>query len=255
MARRTLGQSTPSLRRAREMEPVVRLPGIGLWAGWLVANVLGLLVAVGLSAAAVWAITTVVLGGDEVRLEERLVSALAMVAVSTTATAFAMGVAQWRVLRRVFWLMKRGDWVAATAVGVGVVWLLGAVPFVVRVVLEETELGESVTLPNLDGVPAAWLGAAAGIVVGAIIGSAQRVVLRRYIQGAGWWLPAHIIGWSLALMVASLARDALVAGKPLIETAPLVAGQLALAAAIVGTVNGLVLVWLARRRAKAAVYQ
>jgi hypothetical protein len=237
------------------MEPVVRRPGIGLWAAWLAANVLALLVAVGLSVAAVWAIMTIVLGGEEVLLDERLIAGLAIVAAGTTVSALVVGIAQWRVLRRVFWLMKRGDWLAATAVAMGLVWLLGAAPFAVRMIVEETELGESVTLPDLGGVPVAWLGAAVGIIAGTIIGSAQRVVLKRHIGGARWWVPAHIIGWSLGLMVASQARDVLTAGKPLMETAPLVAGQLAMAAAIVGAVNGFVLVWLARRRAEAAAYQ
>jgi hypothetical protein len=237
------------------MEPVVKRPGIGLWLGWFVANVLGLMVAVGLSAAAVWAVTTIVLGGEDVRLEERLVAALATVAVGTTVSALAIGAAQWRVLRSVFWLMKRGEWLSATAVAMGAVWLLGAIPFAVRVILDETTLGDSLTLPDLRNLPVAWLAAAVGIIAGVIVGSAQRVVLKRYIIGARWWVPAHIIGWSMGLMAASPARDTLSAGKPLVETAPLVAAQLALAAGIVGAVNGFVLVWLARRRAEAAAYQ
>ena len=56
MAHRTLGQTTPSLRRARDMVPVVERPGIGLWVGWLAANVLGLLIAAALSAGATWAV-------------------------------------------------------------------------------------------------------------------------------------------------------------------------------------------------------
>ena len=255
MAHRILGQSTPALRRAREMEPTIRRPGIGLWAAWVAANVLGILAALGLSAAAVWAITAIVLGADEVRLPERLIALLAVVAVGTTLTALAVGVAQWRVLRRVFWLMNRGEWLAATAVAYGLVWLLGAIPAAIGAVLQETELGESITLPDLSKVPALWLGAALGIVAGAVIGTVQRVVLKRSTQGARWWVPAHIIGWSLGLMVASMARGALAAGKPLMETSPLVVGQLALAAAIVAAVNGFVLVWLARRRAEAAFYQ
>ena len=258
MAHRTLGQTTPSLRRAHEMVPTVKRPGAGLWLGWLAANVLGLLAAVGLGAAAVWAVVTVVLSAEEVRLEERIVAGLATVAVGTTLTAFALSWAQFRVLRRVFWLMKRGEWVSATAVGLGVVWVLGAIPFAVRVVLEETELGESFTLPDLSSlnrVPVAWLGLALGFIVGAVLGTTQRVVLKRYIVGAKWWVPAHIVGWSLALMLASQARDPLLSGKPLAEVALLVLGWLALAAAIAAAINGFVLVWLARRRAEAAAYQ
>ncbi|HET9495235.1 MAG TPA: hypothetical protein VFR15_13485, partial [Chloroflexia bacterium] len=241
-----------------EMVPTVKLPGMGLWMGWLAANVLGLLVAVGLGATAVWAVITVVLSAEEVRLEERIVAGLATVAVGTTLTAFALSWAQFRVLRRVFWLMKRGEWVSATAVGLGVVWVLGAIPFALRLVLEETELGESIILPDLSSlsrVPVAWLGLALGFIVGAILGTTQRVVLKRYIVGAKWWVPAHIVGWSLALMLASQARDPLLSGKPLVATAPVALGWLALAAAIVAAINGFVLVWLARRRAEAAAYQ
>jgi hypothetical protein len=137
----------------------------------------------------------------------------------------------------------------------GVLWLVGAIVLTIRVLLDNTILGDRISLPDLTRIPVAWLGLALGVIVGAIIGSAQRSVLKRYMQGTRWWVPAHIIGWSLGLMVASQARDALVAGKPLAETAPVVAGWLALAAAIVAAVNGFVLVWLARRRAEAAAYQ
>jgi hypothetical protein len=134
-------------------------------------------------------------------------------------------------------------------------WLLGGVILTIRVLLDNTVLGDRVALPDLTRVPIAWLGLALGVIVGAIIGSAQRSVLKRYMAGTHWWVPAHIIGWSLGLMIASQARDALVAGKPRAETAPAVAGWLALGAAIVATVNGFVLVWLARRRAEAGAYQ
>src|SRR5829696_5830589 len=109
MAHRTMGQTTPSLRRAQEMVPTVQRPGIGLWFSWVAANVVGTLLAVGLGAAAVWAVITIVLSGEEVRVEERMVAGLAMVAVGTTVTAFVLGFAQFRVIRRVFWLMRRGE--------------------------------------------------------------------------------------------------------------------------------------------------
>ena len=255
MVHRTVGQTTPSLRRAQDMAPTIRRPGVGLWAGWVAANVLGLLAAVGLSAAAVWVVAGVLLRGGEIRMEQLLVAALAIVGLGTVITTLTLAFAQFRMLGHVFWLMKRREWVAATVVGMGVLWLVGAIVLTVRVLLDNTILGDRMLLPDLTRIPVAWLGLALGVIVGAIIGSAQRSVLKRYMQGTHWWVPAHIIGWSLGLMVASQARDALVAGKPFAETAPVVAGWLALGAVIVAAVNGFVLVWLARRRAEAAAYQ
>jgi hypothetical protein len=236
------------------MAPTIERPGVALWAAWSAINVVALLVAVGLSWAAVWVVATVLLR-DEFRMPQLLVAALAIVGLGTAITTFALSLAQYRVLERVFWLMKRSEWLAATVVCMGMLWLLGGVILTIRVLLDNTVLGDRLALPDLTRVPIAWLGLALGVIVGAIIGSAQRSVLKRYMAGTHWWVPAHIIGWSLGLMIASQARDALVAGKPLAETAPAVAGWLALGAAIVATVNGFVLVWLARRRAEAGAYQ
>ena len=84
------------------------------------------------------------------------------------------GTLQWFILREL--VLQAGWWILASALG----WAGGLVLIVL-------------VLPPEAGV----LGA---ILVGAIIGAAQWLVLRRWVYGAGWWVPISALGWAAGLM-------------------------------------------------------
>ena len=49
----------------------------------------------------------------------------------------------------------------------------------------------------LDNAPEAIFGAVFGGFLGAGYGIAQWLVLRRYVDGIGWWIPLTIFGWAV----------------------------------------------------------
>jgi hypothetical protein len=87
---------------------------------------------------------------------------------------------------------------------------------------------------------------------GLIAGAWQGYLLRAHLPKAGWWLPASLLGWSMASGVAAIA-DTLSRTQQLRGIAGALA-YLSISATgglVLGLVTGLSLVWLVRLHAKA----
>lgn len=84
-----------------------------------------------------------------------------------------IGVMQWWMLRTLF--PQASWWMLASTLG-------GAVGWGIAIILVPSELG-----------------ILAGAIVGAGIGVAQWLVLRRWVYQAGWWIPLSALGWALGL--------------------------------------------------------
>lgn len=170
-------------------------------------------------------------------------------------TGFAVGVAQWLVLRH--YLSYAGWWILASGFG----WFLGIMVSIMTrgITAPIIELLESVI--RLRGV--FWLNVVDDTVNGAVLGVAQWLVLRRHTQHAGWWVLASIIGRAVDTAVRS-AVSAVVASA--IDGAVYGAVRSAVGAVVAsavrsalssgagwagnGAVTGIMLVWLLRNGTK-----
>lgn len=118
---------------------------------------------------------------------------LFMLGLSATAglvEGACLGLAQWLVLRRIFPRLPLRHWVLFTAVGAALAWVIG--------------MGAGTHAPAL-APPAVVLVAiimAAGLVLGALLGAAQALALRRHIGGVGPWIFASALGWMIGLLFA-----------------------------------------------------
>jgi hypothetical protein len=110
---------------------------------------------------------------------------------------------------------------------------------------------------RLSGVdPAAlpaWVtlaaGAAIGVLAGALLSVVQWLALRRYARGAGWWVPAHALGWAGGRVIAFWGMDVAAAtGSLAVQIAGVAVIGLAMGAA--AAVTGLALVRLVPRSAR-----
>jgi hypothetical protein len=93
--------------------------------------------------------------------------------LSIVTIGLGLGVLQWLVLlhrlRRAWW------WIIATALG----WMCGMA------------VGYAVVPGMLDLF--------AGLLVGAAMGIAQWLILRRELHWAGWWIAISVVGWSTGM--------------------------------------------------------
>lgn len=146
-----------------------------------------------------------------------------------------VGAAQWVLLR---WAVAPARWwVVASAMG----WTAGFLLF---------EQGSAVLNGLLAGVlalagvvDAKTLGnfpfelfdnPFGGAVTGASIGLLQWLVLHREVNGAGWWVLVSSMGWAMAYIAPQMG--------------PTSAGSATALGMITGSLSGVLLVWLLRRR-------
>lgn len=141
-----------------------------------------------------------------------------------------LGVLQWLVLRKL--IVKAWGWIIATAIAVPISGLATVVLFMAT------------------GDPSPPTGVIANVVAfgaivfapGAIVGTAQCLVLLGKVPKAGWWIGASICG--MGLYQATLLQ-----GREWLSNSPNVY-LLALAVAAIASaiITGMVLVWLLQKR-------
>jgi hypothetical protein len=132
----------------------------------------------------------------------------------------AVGLGQWLALRRS--LPGSAWWIVATLIGFGVGKLLG-----------------DAIAEQISGTLGYVL---SGAAIGAVLGVAQWVVLRRHVGEAWWWVVASAVAWAVGWGLISAVGEG--SGEQLAMTY-LVGG---VGAAAAGTITGIALVWLLQDR-------
>jgi hypothetical protein len=132
----------------------------------------------------------------------KIVNAMIVTAAVTCAAGAILGsfqaVGLRRLLRRPLW------WIAATVVGLGV----GLAVAVVTV--EQSGIlitGHRPQLAHLSAPVRAISFVVLGLVAGAILGTAQWIVIRRQMPAVKHWVPSTAIGLAVALSASSLVVD------------------------------------------------
>lgn len=104
--------------------------------------------------------------------------------------AITTSVTQWLLLRS--FLPGAQRWIPATMAG----WLVGGLV-----------IAAEVTISNSLGLPTLLAYAFGAVSIGAILGSAQMLYLRRIIPNAGWWLAINVLAFSSLLLVGRTATS------------------------------------------------
>ena len=93
--------------------------------------------------------------------------------IDLAVSGIAIGVLQWVILQH--HIRRSGHWILASVVGWTIGWLLVFI-----------------------GVPSGF-GLLAGLVLGAAVGIAQWLLLRREVHWAGWWIIVSTLAWAAGL--------------------------------------------------------
>lgn len=216
-----------------------------LWLQWILANAASETVGLG---------TTLLIGAFLLVQAKPTIGALPAVALGVLAATVIegsiVGTAQWLVLRRPLEKMRWRTWVLATALGACVAWTLGMIPST----LLFTGPDSGAAAPGeMSDLMIYTLFAAMGIALGAILGAAQWLALRRHVPKAGWWVPANALAWMLGMVVVFLGTSFIPAEGITVPVALLLLMFVVAAGAVVGAVHGLVLIWLLRKRRLSAM--
>ena len=214
------------------------------WRAWVLAN----LVAEALGLGATLLIGMLLFGGLERRIGIVPVALLG-ITLGALCEGSIVGSLQWWILRHPIPELRWREWATATAVGAGIAWALGMLPStVMSFASEQAPVGNGQAFALAEWT-VLLLAAAMGAMLGAVLGTAQWVALRRYAPRAGWWIAANAVAWAVGMTMVFVGTGFIP------ESGAMTAGVLAtlivcvtLAGAAVGAIHGLALIWLLRGR-------
>lgn len=186
--------------------------------------------AVGMAAATAAVAVSAVLFGDPVGAGQ-VFAVVALILAGGLVEGAALGSAQALGLRR--WLRSvTRPWVLVTVLVAGLGWAAGSLPSV----LSDGGGGAGPPLPAVLGGACA-LGAA----MGALLGTAQALVLRGRVAHPWRWVVANALAWAGAMPVIFLGASGVPEGWTGLALIPLGAVTGAAAGAVLGAVSGLFL--------------
>ena len=208
-----------------------------LYRAWILANALAELAGLGLTLAAGFLATRWI---GEPSTPAGWAVLLGAMTASGAVEGTIVGLAQWSVLRHRLEVARRA-WVGATIAGALLAWMLGSLPS--TLMQAGADAGQSAMAePSLGLV--LLFASGIGLVAGAVLASAQALVLRRAAYRAWLWLPANSLAWAVGMPVIFLAIEVASRAGTLPLSVLLLAAGLAAAGAAVGAVHGLVMVRL-----------
>lgn len=216
----------------------------GLWLRWVGANGLAELIGLGGSALVGIAIA----GATMDTLGGALLSALALILAGTLLEGFVVGAAQWLVLREALPELPARRWIVATALGAGIAWTLGMIPATAASLGAGAATAGSETIPEMSEMMVYAMAALMGIMLGPILGFPQAWILHRYVDHAGWWVPANALAWAAGMVIVFFVAGSVPAGALGLGTFLYVGTMLGLAGLVVGAIHGMALLWLLQHR-------
>ena len=209
-----------------------------IWFQWIFANVIGEII--GLGVAALTGAVFVLFLAKSLGAQSAFVMA-AMMILAGAFEGFAVGTAQTKVLRKALANFYARGWIIATTTGVVVAWILGMMPSFLMSFNEEIPNAQPAEIGEITiGLSAALMGFALGIV----LGFPQWIEMRRYVNGAGWWILANALAWTIGMPQLFAAASAIGEGFAAWQIVFLIFASIVSAAASVGAIHGLFLVWL-----------
>ncbi len=196
---------------------------------------LALAEAIGMTAAAAAARTSgAVLGDTTSPSSGALVGAVCLVVAGGLVEGVALGVAQARLLRRLFPALRRGRYLAATVLVAGLGWAAVSAPVTVSGAGEpETGAGQDPALVLV------LLGAAAlGLAMGPLLGAAQALAMGHDVPHPWRWVGANVVAWPGAMVVIFVGATSAGPGWTDLQVVLLGTATGAAAGALLGIVLG-----------------
>jgi hypothetical protein len=207
------------------------------------ANAIGELIGLGCAAALGIAVISKI--EDTESAAGTIVVAVVMI-LAGVFEGVIVGFAQWMVLHHRLPRLTERLWVAATAAGAFIAWVIGMIPSTVMSL--QSNGASSSPPPEISDAVVYLLAAAMGLVLGPILASMQWLVLRRHVRHAGLWIAANAAAWALAMPLIFIGAGVIGDHGVSLGTIAFALCMITLAGAIVGAVHGLALLRLLDRR-------
>lgn len=170
---------------------------------WILANAVA--EGLGLSITLLSAVFATQLAWSNPASPGLLIGASAVVSVGSLFEGGLAGYAQARVLGARWPGLRQRLWIAATALGACVAWVLG----LLAVVLTDDRLGSWADPNDATALPMLAAAAIGGVVAGTVRAIPQWLALRPFVKGAWRWIPANGAAWWIGTTVVIAGLDRL----------------------------------------------
>jgi len=212
--------------------------GKGYLIAWVKACGLGEMIGIGLAALISWIVNNTI--GEPSTTGGKVAILIAM-AIAGVLEGLSLGWFQWNVIVKRFGGIKVGSWITATVVVAALGWLAGSVPSMFNGPGQDVASDVSAHAEEITIGMVVWVGIIIGIIMGAMFGFAQWIVLRKHAKNAVKWIMANAIGWGIGMVFIFVGATLMPAdsGIVMVTGAGLLSG--ALAGISVGYVTGLFL--------------
>ena len=204
------------------------------WLNWTIVCGLGEFFGIGFAAGV--AVLHFNLAGEPRTIALKLL-VIAVMMLAGIVEGLITGHFQWSVLKKRFPGIRARNWLALTALGAVIAWMLGMIPSTFF-----APEASSAGVVDFSIGQIVLLSAGMGVVLGALFGVFQWIELKKHAVKAGWWIVANALGWTvgLAIIFTGASQPANEAGMAVAITIGAISGLLAGLA--VGAVTGVFLV-------------
>jgi len=218
-------------------------PSLRLWVRWVAANVAAEVLGLGVDGlVGLWLISQ---WGEP--SGARVVAFAALLVAFGALEGVLVGLGQGWAVGPFLPELSLGAWVASTAAGAFLAWVLGMLPSTLMS-FARPAADAAVDGPAISDALQLLLAIPLGLVAGAVLSSVQALVLRRHLPGVWRWVAGNALAWALAMPVVFLSAGGLPEGASPLALAARVLLTIGLAGAIVGAVHGGVLMKMLRQR-------
>lgn len=212
-----------------------------LWFRWIFANTVGELIGLGVASAIGAAFVLYIADGLGAFSQY---AAAGLTIVIGAFEGIVVGYFQADVLHDRLRLLTRRSWITATAVGATVAWMLGSIP---SLAMSMNSQGSGVQAVEPGELTVFSLAALMGCVLGVVLAIPQWFVLRKCVRRAGWWIPANAVAWAVGMPQLFAGPSVIGQGLAAWQIGFVIFASIVSAAASVGAIHGLFLVWLLKR--------
>lgn len=220
-------------RSLQEREAFQRRERRHIWLWWVLAYTAGEIIGFGLGGSIA---AGAMQGADQVAGALAVLLMIGAGIVAGAVEGSVVGYAQWLVLRRILPKITWQQWVGATAAGAVVAWIIG---------MSLGAFSASLNVGEVSDVAVMASAALLGLALGALLGTAQWLVLRRYVLGAGWWIYANALAWLLGMVIAFAGAGSVSPEQPALLVVTVTTTGV-LMGALVGAITGSILIALFR---------
>lgn len=166
----------------------------GYWKKWTFNCAFGEIIGIGTAGAIAYSVNNAI--GEPVMFSQKFIILVSMMFAGAIEGSL-LGWFQWRVLKEKIKSLPAKSWIGITITVAVLGWFFGMMPSLFFFDSSQKTAEPQVSISPLLFI---FLSIATGLILGAVFGLFQWIVLKKYVVKAGKWITANSLGWGLGML-------------------------------------------------------